>query len=503
MVSEPLTEETKYLNNTLEKGFDTFQLSDIPFTLPNSSNNEGQQLSVQDGAAPPGGYRLYKARFAGLVALVILGIVAGLSGPWFGPIANNATVDFNITLDQVNWLGIVVNLAYLPGALLIPPIILRFGVRKCCALGAMTLILSAWLRVAGTARSLSPSGSYALLIISSIVSSIPQCVTQVLGPTYSEKWFDLQGRTTATMIVGIANPVGNALGQLLSPLLGTTRESILILAIISTAVTPLTFLVGEAPPTPPTYAASKKHQSLTSLGRAMLGQPVEPAAYMTKRERIDFSIIVLIFGVLVGATTGYSVLSAQILQPYGYSDIVSGLSGAAMLLIGLLAAIIAAPLFDRVFTHQLARACKVFVPLTALGWLSLIWAVRPNDVVAIFVISIIIGVCSLPMLPVGMELSCELTRNTDGSAALVWFAGNLFSIIFVLVLSALRAGPNGSPPLNMKRSLIFMGVVVVSLSSLIFFVRGEQRRKAMDEQKLKESLVANLQTQERGSSSTS
>jgi hypothetical protein len=48
-----------------------------------------------------------------------------------------------------------------------------------------------------------------------------------------------------------------------------------------------------------------------------------------------------------------------------------------------------------------------------------------------------------------------------------------------------------------------MGVVVVSLSSFIFFVRGEQRRKAMDEQKLKESLAANLQNQERGSSSTS
>jgi len=39
-----------------------------------------------------------------------------------------------------------------------------------------------------------------------------------------------------------------------------------------------------------------------------------------------------------------------------------------------LAAIVTAPLFDRVFTHKLAMACKIFVPLTALGWLSLIWA---------------------------------------------------------------------------------------------------------------------------------
>ncbi len=61
-------------------------------------------------------------------------------------------------------------------------------------------------------------------------------------------------------------------------------------------------------------------------------------------------------------------------QPYGYSDTESGLLGATMLLAGLLAAIITAPLFDRVFTHDLAKACKIFVPLAALGWLSEIWA---------------------------------------------------------------------------------------------------------------------------------
>jgi len=58
------------------------------------------------------------------------------------------------------------------------------------------------------------------------------------------------------------------------------------------------------------------------------------------------------------------------------------------------------------------------------------------------------------------------------------------------VLGALSAGPNASPPLNMKRSLIFMGVVVVTISSLVFFIRGEQKRKVLDERKLQESLEA-------------
>lgn len=65
--SKPALDETKYLETTLEKGFETFQLSDLPFSMPSNSNHEGQQ---EDGNAPPGGYRLFKSRFTGLVALV-------------------------------------------------------------------------------------------------------------------------------------------------------------------------------------------------------------------------------------------------------------------------------------------------------------------------------------------------------------------------------------------------------------------------------------------------
>lgn len=65
-----------------------------------------------------------------------------------------------------------------------------------------------------------------------------------------------------------ANPVGAALGQLISPLVGDTRQSvrltnlkekipflhvwqILVLGVISTVVAPFVFLVRAAPPKPP------------------------------------------------------------------------------------------------------------------------------------------------------------------------------------------------------------------------------------------------------------
>ena len=48
--------------------------------------------------------------------------------------------------------------------------------------------------------------------------------------------------------------------------------------------------------------------------------------------------------------------------------------GAAMLLSGILAAIITSPIFDRVLTHHLGLAVRILCPITAAAWLSLIWA---------------------------------------------------------------------------------------------------------------------------------
>lgn len=106
-----------------------------------------------------------------------------------------------------------------------------------------------------------------------LFGSVAQATFQVLAPSFSEAWFDMKGRTTATMLMSIcmfsvssptrysvknshhqpltANPIGGALGQLISPLVSTPKKSVLVLGIISTVATPFVFLIYDAPPTPP------------------------------------------------------------------------------------------------------------------------------------------------------------------------------------------------------------------------------------------------------------
>ncbi|TFY50475.1 hypothetical protein EVJ58_g11035 [Rhodofomes roseus] len=77
------------------------------------------------------------------------------------------------------------------------------GVLAICYIGALLLLMSAWIRYAGTADGLSSGGSYALILIGQILSGVVQPIFQVLIPGYSEKWFDLRQRTTATMLMSI------------------------------------------------------------------------------------------------------------------------------------------------------------------------------------------------------------------------------------------------------------------------------------------------------------
>ncbi|GJJ06279.1 hypothetical protein Clacol_000470 [Clathrus columnatus] len=296
--------------------------------------------SINDSAT----YTLSKWRFPGLVGLILLNVVGGMSWTWFGSISAQVTKDFHISVSQVNWLGNVINLVFLPASLATPFLCIKYGLRKCCFGGAILLILSGWIRVAGTSKHLDSAAAYALLIIGQIVA---------------------------------ANPVGSALGQLLPSLLGSTRQSVLILGILSTVVFPAGFLIRDTPPTPPS----------------------------------------------------------------------SGLAAAA----------ITAPLMDRVFTKQINTSAKLMACLLGIAWLGLIWDVRAHNSGGIFAGMAVIGILSLALLPISLELACELIQDAETSTAILWDGANLLTVVFVLAEAALTDNSRASPPLNMHRALIFIG----------------------------------------------
>ncbi|KAG8924771.1 hypothetical protein FRC02_010194 [Tulasnella sp. 418] len=282
------------------------------------------------------------------------------------------------------------------------------------------------------------------------------------------------------MIMSIGNPIGCALGQLLPPLVGTPRESVLVLAIITTVICPIVVIVGNKPPTPPTFSGSKESPRAINTLRAVIGLKTTDDAAMTVRERIDFGVIFMGFSILTAAITAFGSLISQVLVPYGYTSDESGIIGAVLLLSGLLGALITAPLFDRVFTHHLGLTLKGLVPPISACWIGMIWAVKSNGLAGIYVLLIFIGFASFTLLPVSLELACEVTRNPATSSAALWAGANLFSFIFIVSAEPLRAGPNAHPPDHLRSYIILQAVFAAFLVPLVMFVKGVQIRREMD-----------------------
>ncbi|KAF8706151.1 MFS general substrate transporter, partial [Rhizoctonia solani] len=433
---------------------------------------------------PPEAYQLYKRRWLGLVGICLLNIISGLNWLWFSSIAINTSQEFGVSLERVNWLGNSVNLIYLPVSMIVPLGFSRLGLRISCIIGSIGLLISAWIRYAGTTRSLSPDGRYALLLIGQIFTGFSQPWFQILGPKYSETWFDLRGRTTSTMIISIANPVGAALSQLIAPAFSTVRESVLILAIITSAAAPTAILIASKPPTPPTYAGSHPSPPAAQIFRAFIGKARQGDAFMSFRERIDMAIVTLLFGSFVAAFSAFSILINQIFAPYGYSSDTAGIMGGVLILAGIVGAAILSPIFDRYLTHHLALASKVLVPVLAASYIALIWDVRANNYAGLYVVMVIIGVASFTLLPIALEIGCEVTRSAETSSAALWFTGNLLSVVFVLSMNALKDdSPDANPPSNMFKSLIFQACFVAVVAVSVFGLKGQQTRRELDVQK--------------------
>ncbi|KZV63361.1 MFS general substrate transporter [Peniophora sp. CONT] len=450
--------------------------------FPGNGNDKPsiEQLSVSDNTVSPGNFRLYKRRWLGVAVLFTLGAVASMSQPWFAPIATQVREDMGYSVLQVDWLGTITACAFLVVAFQVPVYVRFLGVRKTVYIGAVLLVISAWVRYAGTARSLPTGGSYALVILGQFIAGLSQPIFQILAPKYSELWFDLKTRTTATMLISISNPIGGAIGQILSPVFDDTRKGILVFAIIVTCAAPLALLTIDEPPTPPTYAGSQQSPEILTLLQAMVGRETHPDAYMTPRERLDFGILLWVFAVMFSAINTFSVLSSDWLSPYGYSSDTSGFMGAALLVSGIVAALVSAPIIDRVLTSHIGLAIRILCPIIGAAWLGLIWAVKENNAGALFALFAIIGACSIALLPIAVELGAEVTRNTDGSSAALWFFGNLMNIVFIQSQGALRAPPDANPPLNMHRSFIFNGVWCFATSFFVFFLNGRQARRERD-----------------------
>jgi len=69
------------------------------------------------------------------------------------------------------------------------------------------------------------------------------------------------------------------------------------------------------------HATVQQSPSFVSLARALVGcEPRDQLTYIAVRERGNFAILSLVFGVFVGVIYAFAILTSQELEPCSYSD---------------------------------------------------------------------------------------------------------------------------------------------------------------------------------------
>ncbi|KAL8721011.1 MAG: hypothetical protein Q9225_002216 [Loekoesia sp. 1 TL-2023] len=404
----------------------------------------------QDNEGTPPVYRVYKRRWFGLMQLVLMNIIVSWDWLSYSPVANTAATYFSTTSSVINWLSTSFLFAFVVASPFTIYALHTGGPRLALITSSLLILIGNWIRYAGT-RASPPN--FGVVMFGQILIGLAQPFVLSAPTHYSSLWFSPRGRVSATAIASLANPFGGALGQLINPFLASHPKDIhpmtLYIALISSFATIPSLFIPSAPPTP--VSASSSHKPL----------PLKQTLRLLSRNA-NYILLLVPFVVYVGLFNAISSLLTQILTPYGFSEEESGIAGALLILVGLLAAAISSPIIDR--SKRYLLLIRLLVPVIALSYLAFIWAPGTRTVVTPYIISAILGAASFSLVPVALEWAVEVTwpAGPEASSTICWTGGQFLGAIFIVVADALKEDDErGDPKGNMGRALVFMAVVAL------------------------------------------
>jgi MFS family permease len=388
-------------------------------------------------------YTVYGYRWVVLAVFMFINLTIQMLWIGYAPITGPAAKFYGVSDLQIGLLAMTFMIAYIPLSIPASWVIDTYGLHKGVGLGAVLM------GIFGLARGLAGQ-DYTWVLLGTIGVAAAQPFLLNAWTKVPAQWFDINERATAVGMVTLSSLMGTGLGMVLTPML-TESLSIPAVQLIYgglAAFSALLFLIfaRENPPTPPCPPGME--------GRALMLDGMKHA--LTVR---SFWLYLLITFLGMGIFNGITTWIENIIRPRGFSPTDAGTVGAALLLGGLLGAVILPPFSDR------QRKRK---PYLLLGMLMTI----PGLVGVTFAISFwlllvsafAMGFFLTSAFPIGMQYAAEITHPTpEGTSnGLIQLSGQA-SVVFVYVMEALKS-PDGAftPALLLAVGLILVSALTVT-----------------------------------------
>ncbi len=360
---------------------------------------------------------LYGYRWLVLGVFALINLVVQAQWLTFAPVATIAQGFYHANTVQIDMLSVIYMLAFIVFSIPASYLLDTYGLRVGVGLAAVLV------GVFGTLKGVF-ADNYTIVFISQAGLAVSQPLATNAISKLSVHWFPKNERATASGISSLAMYIGFALAMVLTPILvsatggGTSlRGALLLYGAISllSAVLVLAFM-RDRPKTPPVPGESEERFRVSEGLKHIFSQ------------RSMIYVIVLGF-IMLGMFNAINTVIDQIGSAKGLSSDQSGLIGGAMLIAGIIGAVILPIVSDR----QGKR--RPYIILAIIGLLpGLLGLAFIQSFVLVLVSAFVLGFFMLGAAPIVFQYSAEITYPAPESSSqgLFLLAGNISGAAFIL-----------------------------------------------------------------------
>jgi FLVCR family feline leukemia virus subgroup C receptor-related protein len=420
-------------------GFDS---DDVKGSSSSSSNNESNNKIA-----------LYQSRWLMLLLFSFVSLTNSCTWICCASIADMASEYYDVTPMAINMLSMVFMLVFAAGVVLGSYVMMRRGLRYTVCLGAVLNVAGTLIRVLpapfASARE-HPHASFLLVFTGQTVCSVAQLFVLAVPVTLAEQWFASSERVLAVAIGSSFNQLGVCVGFWLSPLIAGAHDSdpeharmtlLLVLHAVLAVCTALPVLAcfRDRPPRPPSAAALAVQQHRAHQRHTVRPLQVLRAMYELLAGSKSFLLLVLVFGLTIGAAYAVTTILDELIGAFGYTSRNAGNFGSLFVLTGLVAALLFGYLGDKTHAYKALIAASLFATVLAMLWFVFSSRVRNNDIVLALCFGTL-GFAVTANLPLFLDVSAELSYpNVEVGANVMLGFGNLGGVVLITLCGELAA----------------------------------------------------------------
>ena len=386
-------------------------------------------------------FKVYPYRWVVLLAFMAIVAVNQLLWISFAPITSQAITFYGVSDLSIGLLSLIFMVVYIFVTFPASWVIDTRGIRVAVGIGAALTGLF------GLFRGLVAS-NYTWVLIAQIGIAIGQPFILNAVTTVAARWFSLEERATAAGLGSLAIYIGILTGLALTPYLALRSGipgMLLTYGIVSIVAMLIFFILAkERPPTPP-CSPDQEERSLVTEGLSKM-----------IRQR-DFILLMVIFFVGLGAFNAVTTWIEEILNPRGFSITQAGNAGGAMILGGIIGAVVMPLLSD----HYRKRTPFLIIAVVG-ATLGLIGITFVTSNWFLLATSFVFGFFLLSAGPLGFQYGAEITYPApEGTSnGLLLLMGQVSGIAFIIGMDAFKSPETGSMTVPL---LVMIGLFVVAL----------------------------------------